>query len=250
MLKFTEFLNERSKFDTTLQYHDQLNPAIWQKEKLDPKIHAALMRIAHDWAEFSRIPFSVIKDIILIGGNCNYNYTDFSDIDLHLVVDMNNIIKDPDILDDWLYDKKILWAKYHPNIRIKGYPVELYAQDEKQEPKDAQGIYSLITNKWISKPSKHDVKQMYSNPNLIRKIKYYAKQIDHMTSDFAYGTKEKAQQIKKLKGRLHQMRSSGIQKAGEFAQENLAYKALRNLGKINQLNDYLTNFEDKEYSVD
>lgn len=250
MLDFTEFLEERAKFDTTLQYHDQLNPAIWHNEKLDPKINSALIRIAHDWADFSRIPFSEIKDIIIIGGNCNYNYTDFSDIDLHLVVDMDNIIKDPDILDDWLFDKKVLWAKYHPNIRIKGYPVELYAQDVKQEPKDAQGIYSLISNKWLKRPSKHDVKKMYSNPNLVRKIKYYAKQIDSLTSDFAYATPQKVKQVKKLKNRLHEMRSAGIQKAGEFAQENLVYKSLRNLGKIEQLRDYLTNFEDKEYSVD
>lgn len=249
MLDFNEFLNERAKFDTTLQYHDTLNPAIWQNEKLDPRIHSALMRIAHDWAQFSRIPFNVIKDIILIGGNCNYNYTDFSDIDLHLCVDMSKIIKDPDILDDWLFDKKILWAKYHPNIRIKGYPVELYAQDEKQQPKDEQGIYSLTKNKWIAKPSKHDVQQMYSHPNLIRKIKYYAKQIDSLTGDFAYSTPQKVTQLRAIKSRLHQMRSSGIQKAGEFSQENLVFKALRNLGKINQLNDYLTNFEDKKYSV-
>jgi hypothetical protein len=250
MLDFSQFLEERAKFDTTLKYHDQLNPALWKKESLDPKVREALMRIAHDWADFSRVPDSAITDVIIIGGNCNYNYTDFSDIDLHLVVDMSNIIKDPDILDDWLYDKKILWAKYHPNIRIKGYPVELYAQDKKQEPKDSQGIYSLVKNKWISKPSKQDVEQMYANPNLIRKIKYYVKQIDNMTSEFAYPTKEKAKQIKRLKARFREMRTSGIHRAGEYAQENLVFKALRNLGKINQINDYLTNFEDKEYSVD
>ena len=250
MIDFAQFLDERSKFDTTLKYHDKLNPAIWHNNKLDPKIHAALVRIAHDWADFSRISFSAIKDIIIIGGNCNYNYTDFSDIDLHLVVDMDNIIKDPEILDDWLYDKKVLWAKFHPNIRIKGYPVELYAQDVKQEPKDMQGIYSLVSNKWLAKPSKHDVEQMYGNPNMIRKIKYYVKQIDNMTSDFAYPTPQKAKQIKKLKKRLHLMRSSAIQQAGEYARENLVYKSLRNLGKINQLNDYLTNFQDREYSVD
>lgn len=250
MIEFSQFLEERAKFDTTLKYHDQLNPALWHDGKLDPRVHSALMRIGHDWADFSRIPFTAIKDIIIIGGNCNYNYTDFSDIDLHLVVDMDKIIKDPDILDDWLYDKKVLWSKFHPNIRIKGYPVELYAQDVKQEPKDAQGIYSLISNKWLAKPSRHDVKEMYANPNMVRKIKYYVKQIDNMTSDFAYPTKQKAKQIKKLKARLHQMRSSAIEKSGEFARENLVYKSLRNLGKIDQLNDYLTNFHDREYSVD
>lgn len=250
MLDFTEFLEERTKFDTTLMYHDRLNPLLWKNSKLKRVVHQALLRIAHDWATFSRIPFDNIKDIIITGGNCNYNYTAFSDIDLHLVVDMKGIIKDPDILDDWLYDKKVLWAKYHPNIRIKGYPVELYAQDHRQGDVKGQGVYSLVQDEWLSQPKKQSVEQIYNDKNLVRKIKYYIKQIDSFTNDFAYPTKQTIQQVRKMKARFHRMRSSGIQKAGEFAHENLVYKALRNMGKIDQLNDFLRHAEDREYSVD
>lgn len=250
MLDFFQFLNERARFDTTLQYHDKLNPLLWKKEKLRKEVLNALLRIAHDWATFSRIPFESIKDITITGGNCNYNYTSFSDIDLHLVVDMKNIIKDPDILDDWLYDKKILWAKYHPNIRIKGYQVELYAEDERQKLTKAKGVYSLVQDDWVAKPEHQSVQELLADKNLVRKIKYYAKQIDNFTNEYTFSTKETINQVRKFKTRLHKMRAAGIQKSGEFSQETLIYKALRNLGKLDQLNDFLRHAEDREYSID
>lgn len=250
MIDFSFFLTERAKFDTTLMYHDKLNPLLWKKDRLRKDVLNALLRIAHDWATFSRISFDSIKDIIITGGNCNYNYTSFSDLDLHLVVDMKNIIKDPDILDDWLYDKKVLWAKYHPNIRIKGYPVELYAQDEKQSIMKSQGVYSLIQDEWLAKPTRQNVQDLNNDKNLIRKIKYYMKQIDSFTNEFTYATKETINQARKLKARFHRMRAAGIQKSGEFAHENLIYKALRNMGKLDQLNDFLRYAEDREYSID
>lgn len=250
MLTFIKFLEERADFDIALKYHDRLNPKLWNNEKLDSNVKDALMRIAHDWAEFSRISHDAIKDIIIMGGNCQFNYTDKSDIDLHLVVDMDKILSDcKEIVDDWLYDKKVLWAKYHPNIRIKGYPVELYAQDISQKPKKFQGIYSIVSNKWLEKPEKQNIEQIYSDPNLIEKIKHYIKLIDNLTNESTYSTKEKVQQIKELKRKFYEMRSAGLLKAGEFSHENLIYKSLRNLGKIDQLNNYLSNIEDEKYSL-
>jgi len=252
MVSFSHFIEAKEKFDTTLAYHDTLNSKIWDDhDTLRSDVHQALIRIAHDWADFSRISFSAIKDIVITGGNCNYNYTNASDIDIHLIVDLGKVIKDLDIVEDWLYDKKVLWAVHHPHIRVKGYPVELYAEDHKSEiPKSDQGVYSLIHEKWISKPSKRDVQSSYDDPHMIRKIKYYMKQIDGLTSDISFSTKKKIEQIKSLKRRFYKMRSSGIQKSGEFALENLVFKSLRNLGKIDKLNDFLAHAEDKEYSLD
>jgi len=250
MLRFLNFLEEQEKFDTTLQYHDKLNPVLWKNEQLNSDVKKALLRIAHDWGKFSKIPDKAIKDIIILGGNCNYNYTSLSDIDLHLVVDMKKIIKDEEILNDWLYDKKVLWAKYHPNIRIKGYPVEMYAQDENQSHKKGQGVYSLQSNSWLVKPVYHKgVEDLYTDPHLINKIKFYIKHIDNLTSDAAYPTKEKAEEIRKLKTKFQQLRNASIQKAGEFSRENLLYKALRNMGKLDKMSQYISNYEDKQYSL-
>ena len=100
---------------STLQSHDKLNPKYWTDEKLDPEVWQALNKISKEWAKFANIPSRAIKDIILVGGNANYNYTRFSDLDLHLVVDKSKIADCPELLDDYLRDKKSRKKeKYNP----------------------------------------------------------------------------------------------------------------------------------------
>ena len=73
---------------TTLQSHETLNPKLFNdKKKLDPEVWQTLNKIGKEWASFANIPAAAIKDVIVVGGNANYNYTKHSDIDLHLVVD-------------------------------------------------------------------------------------------------------------------------------------------------------------------
>ncbi|NDB29340.1 hypothetical protein EB155_06235 [archaeon] len=113
----------------TFKYHDQLNQKIWVGDKLKPEVKMKLIRIGQAWADFANIPSSSIKDVIIVGGNANYNYTEYSDIDLHLVVDKNKLPDCPDLIDDYLRDKKQLWALTH-NIKIYGHDVELYAEED------------------------------------------------------------------------------------------------------------------------
>ena len=75
----------------TLQSHETLNPHFWNGNKMKPEVWRALDKIGKEWADFANIPKSAIKDVILTGGNANYNYTKYSDLDLHLVVDKDKI---------------------------------------------------------------------------------------------------------------------------------------------------------------
>ena len=75
----------------TIKSHDTLNPKLWKDETLDPDVWLALNKIAKEWANFANIPAASISDVIMTGGNANYNYTKYSDIDLHLVVDKSQI---------------------------------------------------------------------------------------------------------------------------------------------------------------
>ena len=83
------------ELDLTLQYHDELNPKIWvDEDKLKPIVREHLLKIAKVWAKTAKIEDDAIEDIIITGGNVNYNYTKQSDIDIHLVVDMKKTILD------------------------------------------------------------------------------------------------------------------------------------------------------------
>ena len=72
-------------------YHEDLNVKFWDGLTLRTEVRDKLLEIGYIWAEFAKIPSNAIQDIILVGGNANYNYTEYSDLDLHLVVDKDEI---------------------------------------------------------------------------------------------------------------------------------------------------------------
>ena len=226
----------------TLKINDQLNPKLWNdNKKLKPEVWMALDKIGKEWADFSNIPKKAIKDVIITGGNANYNYTRFSDIDLHLVVD-KDLIDCEGLLDDYLQSKKQLWALTH-DITVKGQPVELYAQDYKDPFRKSQGIYSLETNKWLQEPTKFQIDR--NHPEVIRKVKEWMDIIDNLIDSKS----DDQQAFKNIKNRLKGMRSGAIERGGESAPENLVFKELRNRGYLDKMSKYLRNLEDEELSL-
>ena len=69
-------------------YHDELNPLLWENNKLETTVRYKLMSIALHFAKFLNVPKLNLRDITISGSNAAYGYSDQSDVDLHLVVDM------------------------------------------------------------------------------------------------------------------------------------------------------------------
>lgn len=225
-----------------LEYHSALNPSLWKNEQLDATVRQKLLQFAETWRAFANIPSNAVKDIIMTGGNANYNYTPASDIDVHILVDKELIAKDNDLLDDYLQDKKMLWTLSH-DITVKGYPIEPYAQDWKAGYPENQGVYSLKMDKWIQKPV-HIEGNIVNEKILKQKVNFYKHMInrmikDHMDSDAFSNFRKK----------LRDMRSAGIQKGGEFSFENLVFKELRNQGYLDKMNNYEKTRQDKQLSL-
>jgi hypothetical protein len=230
-----------SELKLTLRSHEKLNPALWSNEKLDPEVWRSLNKISKEWANFANIPASAIRDVILTGGNANFNYTSQSDIDLHLVVDKEKI-DCQGLLDDYLQSKKQLWALTH-DITVKGQPVELYAQDFRDPFREGQGIYSLKSNRWLQEPTKYKINR--THPEVVRKTKDFMIMID----DIIDSKTDDIPTLKKIKTRLKTMRSSAIEKGGESAPENLVFKELRNRGYLDKLSKYIRDIEDQSLSL-
>ena len=235
---FIRFLKEE---DLTLEYHDTLNPKIWDGEDLKPEVQAKLLQIAKKWATFAKIPDFAVTDIILVGGNANYNWTKFSDLDLHLVVNREDLADCPDLLDDYLQNKKQLWALVH-DITVYGHDVELYAQDKETPYPKKQGVYSVKGKKWIAQPKLEDVD--FRGPALLAKVKQYTERIETLIS-----TNAEDESFSKLKEKFKNMRSSGLKKIGEFSMENLVFKELRNRGVIDRMTKYLQSRLDQKLSL-
>jgi hypothetical protein len=246
--KITKALKKFSRFkeDTTLEYHDTLNPKIWDGAQLKSEVRGKLLQIAEAWREFAKIHPDTVVNIILTGGNANYNYTPQSDLDLHLIInrgEFNGSMIDRTFVDEYLQDKKILWTLTHGDINIYGYPVELYAQDINDQPHSGQGVYSVSGNYWMQEPEYLNL-DFESDPNLQDKVDFYKDMIDKLIDQQA-----DSDAIDTLKDRIKTMRGDSIAQGGEFAFGNLVFKELRNSGYLDKLSDYDKTRKDKALSL-
>ena len=230
-MSFRSFIAEKLRF--TLKYHDRLNPKLWRKDQLDPAITRLLLKQTMKFAKFSGVPAERIHDIVLTGGNANFNYTKFSDIDVHLECDLRGIS------EDRLYEKKVAWTLANPGLQVAGYTLEFYCANEQHPFPKGQGIYSLVHDKWLIVPRHLDSINVLKDPATEEQIRYQMNYIrKHLLSK--KGTK---QEILNFKEKMWKGRSAGLQHAGEFSIENVIYKELRNRGLIDKLNQKLKDME-------
>lgn len=239
MRSFKEHFMESSAI--TLQYHTELNPELWDHQTIKSEVKDKLIQIAHVWIQFANIPSDAVEDLLIVGGNANFNYTPYSDIDLHILVDKSKIADCPEILDDYLKDKKYIWSQTH-DIKIYGHDVEIYAQDINEPVPFNQGSYSLLKDDWITAPKQEKVD--LNSPELKLKVSNHIQKIESLLSSNADDVS-----IQRFKDKIRDMRSAGLKKAGEFSLENLAFKELRNLGYFEKINQYLKTKQDEKLSL-
>ncbi len=237
--KFKDHLEEAASL--TLQYHNELNPTLWENNKLKADVKDKLLQIADVWSKFAKIPNEAIEDVLVVGGNANFNYTPYSDIDLHILVDKEKIADCPEILDEYLRDKKQLWAHSH-DIKIFDHDVEIYAQDISETVPANQGSYSLVKDMWLNEPRQEEVN--LEDPEIQTKVLDFIHKIESMISSNASD-----ESFDKLKKKFKDMRSAGLKKSGEFSVENMVFKELRNLGYFDKVNDYIKSRQDESLSL-
>ncbi len=247
MGSFKVFLKEfdLEKIDTKLDYHDELNPAFWNGSSLKDEVKKALNKIAQEFIEYLDVTQQSVTDIIITGSSCGYNWTKLSDIDLHLVIDFKSENFCPSCVGDFIADcfqaKKTLWNSTH-DVTIFGFDVELYAQDA-AEKHIAPGVYSLKNDKWIQEPVFN--KPSYNSDSVKMKAGEIMDQIDNFIETLS----DDIASIEELKEKIRKMRRAGLQTAGEYSVENLAFKTLRNNGYLEKLSNYLNKIKDKSLSI-
>lgn len=212
-----------------------LNPKIWQGDRLDPAVTSKLKEIAEAFKEFVGVELDAI-DYTITGSNANYTWTDYSDLDLHIIVSGT-----PSDEQRELYNaKKALWGDQH-NITVKSLPVECYIQGE-DEPHHSTGVYSIVKNEWIvepkkTKPSVDDAAVEAKKDSIMHDI-----EIAMLSKDLA--------KMRAVKEKITKMRRAGLERAGEWSTENLVFKILRNLGIIDHLSERIRELEDQELSLE
>ena len=213
------------------QTHSELNPAIWEAGELRPGLQEGFMKIANKFYEFLEIDTTLL-DVILIGSNANYNWTKYSDIDLHVVINYMEVGDNLHMTKNYLHLKKAIWNHNYP-LKYKGINIELYAQDMNENLHSSVGIYSVAHNKWINRP-KADLISI--DDSLIEmKAQPFIWEIENLKEN----NPNLEKRIHEILLRLRKLRQSGLEAEGEYSVENLAFKYLRNKGLIDRLKELL-----------
>ena len=232
--------------DGILVINDDLQENIWSENALKPEISDKLLEIASDF--FDRLDLGVdLEDVTFTGSLANYNWTKYSDIDLHLLTDFSKIDADPELVREFFNAKTSLWNKTH-NIFVKGYEVELYVQDINEEH-HSTGVYSIKNNEWIAEPVRLEPR---INTDMVkRKIKSFIDMIERVEDVYEDKEYDKAHEMSvNLAKKIKKFRQSGLEDVGEYSNENLAFKYLRNKGHIRTLYDTRNKSYDKMMSLD
>lgn len=230
---------------------ENLNPKIWEEEKgsyiMKPEVREKLLEISNLFIDFLGVDV-VVTDIIMIGSLVNYNWSKFSDIDLHIVVNFNQFPENSKELYLEFFDlKKIIFNQKH-NIKLFGYDVECFVQKE-DETTFSSGIYSILYDMWVNQPKKQSTKQV-DQELLKEKAKQWMRIIDGVVDNIEDEEPEEIKEIvKKYKDKLKNFRNCGLEKGGEMSLENLVFKLLRRNGYVEKLYDIPTEIIDKKLSM-
>ena len=245
LLKEFQLMYDFSDFNVK----DHLNNNIWEENgrHIRAEIGNKLIEIAKDFFASLKLPKDTeLIDIKFTGSLANYNWTQNSDVDLHLVVDFDKISKDKEMLRDYVNAKKSIWNDRH-DIMIKGHEAEVYVEDI-NERHYSTGVYSLLNNDWLVKPNPK--KPIIDDNEVLKRINSFSQKLDQLRDVYNRGDYELAFiKSEQLLDKLKKMRTSGLVIGGEFSVENLTYKALRRIEVIKEIFDIKYDSYDKKMSL-
>ena len=168
-----------------IEVHETLNPKLFDDNgELREQVQYKLLNIVEeikDIADENDVDL-IVKDVVLLGSNCSYNYTKDSDIDLHIIADTTKNDCTKNHLEI-IYN--LFKSSFNNNydVKIKGIPVELYIE-ENETTANSNGIYSLY-NGWVKKPTRDDIPEI-DHEAIDKKVDFYVKRYNELLKDLGY----------------------------------------------------------------
>lgn len=218
----------------------ELTDKLWKNGLLDSKVRLQLLDIADDFVEFLQLDWIDYDDIILTGSICNFNWSDKSDIDVHVVYDFGAIDDRTELVRQYVDAKRTEWNEMHENLTIYGFNVELYVEDI-NESAVSKGVYSLEKNEWLKKPNKQDVKLQFTD-----EIKELSADLMTMIDDLEEcyirceidsELEEIYDKVSTLLKLIKNLRKKQLANNGEMSVGNIVYKSLRREDYMDRLYD-------------
>jgi predicted nucleotidyltransferase len=234
---------EADSFDV----HNDLESRIWDNMRMREEIREPMLRIAQSFIE--TLPFEVeIKDITLTGSLANYNWSSYSDVDLHIIIDFSEVDDNYKLVKGFFDATRARWNDKH-DISLKGYDVEIYVENEGESHKSS-GIYSVLNDEWVIEPKRHEDSIDFTGAR--RKADDIEARVNRTNNLIISGEYNKAlRAIDKLKKKIRNMRRAGLASPKqEFSVENIAFKILRRNGILDTLENLKTDAHDFMVGLD
>lgn len=249
-------VNEMKSEDISLnsfKTKDTLHPKFWVNDKLNSNVRLRLLDIAYDFWEEMGADWVKPADIVLTGSIANYNWSRYSDVDVHILVDFSKVYdKRQEFVENYFKAQKEQWEAAHPSLKIYGFDVEIYVEDVNTD-NPSTGIYSLEKNKWVVEPD--DFQDVVINQEYVkRKSAQFMTQIDQICSKLTKAKSEKqyetlGKKMYSLFRKMKTLRKEGLDSKGELSSGNIIWKVCRRMGYIEKMWDVLNKTYDRIYSI-
>jgi predicted nucleotidyltransferase len=188
-----------------------------------------------------------VDDILFIGSNASYNYTENSDIDLHIIAN-TKATKYPEELASALYSAYRSIFNKNLDISLYDIPLELFVETEASN-RVSNGVYSVKKNKWIKKPAQEDIPD-YDKEALDKLVSEWEDKCKKLIDEIKANKLEDEKKVVKLLEDIYdKLRKKGVAE-GEYSIKNLAFKELRNKNYLDQLKDYRNELISKRLSLE
>jgi predicted nucleotidyltransferase len=237
-----EYTKNDEKIVKSFQAKDSLCQDIFDDMRMKSEIRKQLLKISDDFVESLGIDF-FIHDIVLTGSLANFNWSQYSDVDVHIIIDYEETDFNLDLLKEFFDAKKNVWNN-NRDVKIKNFDVELYVQDL-NESHISSGVYSILNDNWLVTPTKKNPK--IDDRKILEKSEDFAKKIDLLVSKSK--KHDVLNEIDILRKKIKKFRQSGLDSGGEYSYENLTFKLLRRNGYIEKILDLKSKLTDKNLSL-
>ena len=219
----------------TFEKKSELKPKFWIDGRLNPKISKRLLKIAQEFIDGLDFPEPIqVEDITLTGSLANYNWSKYSDVDLHIVVNFSKIDFNRRLVKKLFDEARMRWNDLH-DITIYSHEVEIYVEDTIEIHKSS-GIYSIVNDEWVKEPIPGQIdfdyvtarKKADAIETEVNLIKKFAKQKPRAA----------LKSTDRLKAKIRRVRRAGLNSPEqEYSAENIAFKILRREHILDKLNN-------------
>lgn len=209
--------------------HDTLNPKLFDTttKKLRPEVRKKLVEIVSEFEKYIEVPIAIC-DVQLVGSNCSYNYTENSDLDVHVIANFSVLEIPKEVLQNIYNTIKTNFNKSF-DITIRGIEIEMFIQDINSTTV-SNGIYSLCDDEWIKEPQ--PIKSATKH-NTEKEVEKWTAKINSILANPSY------EEVLEAINVLYLIRHNSIATDGERGKGNQIFKDIRSLGLLQKLKDEL-----------